>query len=324
MAIERTLVNIYLPALERSITGTIISILRFMSETETQLDIIGADVYNFTDDFVLEFCKTLTEKKLREEQQIQEKFKEFLLSEESFNRKKYKMRRVFNIVLEGEDAISRVNNLMGDIRVRNGITIYGRYGFYKKDENDRIIAVEFPASAPANGEEAEAQLDLMWNSYKLFGGPLEDSIVYAPGKMQFVERSVLIVKPNAFERPNDPRMGNVIDAISRTGMYIIGAKVQVPSQEQMMEFYAAHKGKPFFDSLVSFMSAKRSLALLYEGIHARQEIRDAALTVVREAYSDSKLENTVHTSENEADFEREFAAVNFQDNQLPELTPSEA
>jgi nucleoside-diphosphate kinase len=324
MAIERTLVNIYLPALERSITGTIISILRFMSESQTKLDIIGADVYNFTDDFVEEFCKTLVDKKPREERQIQEKFKEFLLSEESFNRKKYKMRRVFNIVLEGEDAVTRVSNLMGDIRIRNGITIFGRYGFYKKDENEKIVAAEFPASAPANKEEAEAQLDLMWNKYKSYGGPLEDSIVYTPGKMQFIERSVLIVKPNAFEKPNDPRMGNVIDAISRTGMFIIGAKVQIPAREQMMEFYAAHKGKPFFESLVDFMSAKRSLALLYEGIHARREIRDAALTVVREAYSDSKLENTVHTSENETDFEREFAAVNFKENQLPKLAASEA
>ncbi len=134
---------------------------------------------------------------------------------------------------------------------------------------------------------------------------------------------MLIVKPNAFERVNDPRMGNVMDAISRTGMYIIGAKVQIPARKQMIEFYAVHKGKPFFKDLVNFMSGKKSLALLYEGVHARREIRNAALTVVREAYSDSKLENTVHTSENQTDFEREFAAVNFRDNQLPKLTMSE-
>lgn len=323
MGIERTLVNIYLPALERSITGTIISMLRFMTESCSRLEIIGANVYNFTDEFAQVFCETLIDKKSKEEQEIQEKFKEFLLSEESFNRKKYKMRRVFNVVLEGEDAIARVNNLMGDIRVRNGITIFGRYGFFKKDEDEKIVAAEFPASAPSNLEEAQTQLDLMWNQYESQGGPLEDSIVYAPGKMQFAERSVLIVKPNAFERVNDPRMGNVIDAISRTGMYIIAAKVQLPTREQMMEFYAVHKGKPFFESLVDFMSGKRSLALLYEGIHARREIREAALTVVRESYSDSKLENTVHTSENETDFKREFAALDFKDNQLSKLIRSE-
>lgn len=323
MAIERTLVNIYLPALERSITGTIISIIRFMSGSETQLKLIGADVYNFADEFVEEFCETLTKKESKEEQDIQEKFKEFLLSEESFNRTKYKMRRVFNVVLEGENAISRAHNLLGDIRIRNGITILGRYGFFKKDKGGRIVAVEFPASAPSNQEEAEAQLDLMWKKFKAYGGPLEDSIMYPPGKMEFVERSVLIVKPNAFERVNDPRMGNVIDAMSKTGMYIIGAKVQVPTREQMAKFYATHEGKPFFNDLVNFMSGRKSLALLYEGVHARKEIREAALTVVREAYSDSKLENTVHTSENETDFNREYEALDFRNNRLIDWAASE-
>ena len=56
-------------------------------------------------------------------------------------------------------------------------------------------------------------------------------------------------------------MGNVIDAMSRTGMYIISAKVQIPAKKQMEEFYATHKGKPFFDELVDFMSGKKSLAL---------------------------------------------------------------
>jgi nucleoside-diphosphate kinase len=323
MTVERTLVNIYLPALERSITGAIISMLRFMPESETQLEVVGADVYNFTNSFVKEFCEMFKKKESKEEQEIQERFKEFLLSEENFNRKKYKMRRVFNVVLKGENAVSQIRNLLGDIRFRNGITILGRYGFFKKDEEGKILAVEFPASAPSNLEEAEAQLDLMWNKYKFCGGPLEDSIMYPQDKLESLERSVVIVKPNAFERVNDPRMGNVIDAMSKTGMYIIGAKVQVPTREQMMEFYATHKGKPFFENLVDFMSGKKSLALLYEGVHARKEIREAALTVVREAYSDSKLENTVHTSENETDFKREFAALNFKNNQLPSLTKSE-
>jgi|GEM_PF-295583 len=323
MAIERTLVNIYSPALERSITGTIIGMIRFMSEYETKLKVVGADVYNFTEECVRDFCQTLTKKESKEEQKIQEKFKEFLMSEESFNRSKYKVNRVFNIVLEGDNAISRIDSLMGDVGVRNGVTILGRYGFLKRDQGEKVLAVEFPASAPANAQEAEAQLDLMWNKYKSHGGPLDDTIMYSPDQVKSIERSVVIVKPNAFERVNDPRMGNVIDAISKTGMYIIAAKVQIPSRKQMAEFYATHKGKPFFDNLVDFMSDKKSLALLYEGVNARKKIREAALTVVREAYSDSKLENTVHTSENETDFQREYAAINFKDNKLPKLVGAE-
>ena len=316
MAEEKTMVNIYLPALERSVTGSIVSMIRFMPETESELRVIGADVFDLTKDLAKDFCATLTRKSSKEEEAIQEKFKEALVADD-FNRAKYKKRRVFNLVIEGENAIQRIDALMGDIRNRNGVTILGRYGFIKKSSDGKISAIEFPASAPKNQEEAEAQTDLVWNKHQsTAGGPTENSIVYPADKMDHVERSVVLVKPNAFNNPNDPRLGDVMDTISRTGMYIIGAKVQKPTQEQTQKFYEAHKDKEFFDGLVDFMSEKKSLALLYEGVHARKEIRHAALTVIRDAYSDSKLENTVHTSENEDDFKRESEAVNFSDNHL--------
>ncbi|MEW5766723.1 MAG: nucleoside-diphosphate kinase [bacterium] len=316
MAIERTLVNIYWSALERSITGDIISMIRFIPGLDTQLEVIGADVYDLTVPLARDICKTLPRKQRGEKREIQNRFKEMLVSEVNYDRKKYNLKRAFNLVIEGENAVKIVSRLMGDIRFRNGTSILGRYGFFKQTTLGEILVTEFPASAPSTVEEAEAQIDLIWKKYKACGGPLKNSIVYPYELKDKVDYSVVIVKPNVFNNPHDPRLGDVINSISRAGMYIIGAKVQSLTPEQAMEFYLPHKGKHFYDELVDFMSNKKSLALLYEGVNARKEIRTAALSVVRDAYSDDILANTVHTSETKEDFLREAAVVNFEVSEL--------
>lgn len=317
MALERTLINIYFSALERSITGDLISMIRFLPESDSRLEIIAANIFQMDPKFAHDFCKTLTPKKYIEEEIIQEIFKELLCSESNYNKKKYNYKRVFNLVIEGESAIRRINRILGDIRIRSGITILGRYGFFQVSEDNKFITAEFPASTPANKEEAEAQIDLMWNKHKDRGGPLKNSIVYPEDEVNKVENSLAIVKPNAFEASYDPRVGDVINAISMTGMNIIGVKIQIPTKEQMEQFYIVHKDKPFFKGLVDFMSGKRSLALLYEGVNALGKIREAALSAIRHAYSDSILENTIHTSDSQESFLREVKVVNFPENNLP-------
>lgn len=317
MATERTLLNIYSPALERSITGSIISMLSFLPKFGSEINIVGADVYGLTADLAHDFCQTLILRGVSEEREIQDEFKKMLLSEENYNRRKYNVHRLFSLVIEGKNAVEEIKKLLGDMSSRDGVTILGRYGFLSRDKDDQILAIEFPASAPSCQEEAEAQIELVWSKYKSCGSPLKNAITYSPAEKASLEYSVVLVKPNAFNQPNDPRLGDVMDAISRTGMYIVGAKVLTSTREQMEQFYAPHKGKEFFERLVNFMSGKKSIALLYEGVEARRKIRETALTVIREAYSDSLLENTVHTSENEEDFQREYKAVNFEVNNLP-------
>lgn len=317
MAIERTLLNIYLPALERSITGDILSMIRFIPELNTQLTITGVDVYALTQELARDLCKTLPKKLRGEDREIQNRFKEMLTSETNYDFRKYKYKRVFNIVIEGEDAVRTINQIVGDVRVRNGISIMGRYGFCKQSTMGEILYVEFPVSTPSSIHEAEAQIDLFWNKYKSLGGPLKDGFVYSEDQKKLVDESIVIIKPNVFNNPHDPRVGDVINAVSKAGMYIIGAKVLNFTPTQAEEFYAHHKDKPFFPELVKFMSGKACLALLYEGVNAIQEIRKAALYVIREAYADSKTENTIHTTESKEDFEREYRIINFENNQLP-------
>jgi nucleoside-diphosphate kinase len=319
MAIERTIVNIYPPALERSITGDIISMIRVMPEAGSPLEIVGAGIFAFTVDLARDICGTLTPPQEREEAFVQDKFKEVLRDYVSYAPRKYKVARVMNLVLEGEDAVRRVSRLMGDIRRRDGVTVLGRFGFYHPPHEGHPADVEFPASAPSWPKEAAAQIDLFWNKYRHLGGPQENAVRYYPEEQPKLERTLAIIKPNAFEKPNDPRTGDVIDAMAKTGAYIIGAKVICPKPEEMAVFYEVHREKKFFGELVDFMSGKRSLALLYEGVEARQRVRATALEIVRGAYTDDIMANTVHTSDSEGDFRRESGVVNFAENILPPM-----
>ncbi len=317
MAIERTIVNIYPPALERSITGDIISMIRVMPEAGAPLEIVGAGIFAFDAALAEDLCATLTPPQEREEAFVQEKLKEVLREYVRYAPRKYKVARVMNLVLEGEDAVRRVSRLMGDIRRRDGVTVLGRFGFYHPPHEGHPADVEFPASAPAWPKEAASQIDLFWNKYKHLGGPQENAVHYYPEELPKLERTLAIIKPNAFEKSYDPRLGDVIDAMAKTGAYIIGAKVICPTPDQMAEFYIVHKEKKFYGELVEFMSGKRSLALLYEGVEARQRVRRTALEIVRGAYTDDILANTVHTSDSEGDFRRESGVIDFAHNILP-------
>ena len=63
---------------------------------------------------------------------------------------------------------------------------------------------------------------------------MENVITYPPGELG--ERTLVLIKPDNFKFPTG-RPGNVIDFFSRTGLYIVGAKVLRMSVAQAMEFY---------------------------------------------------------------------------------------
>jgi nucleoside-diphosphate kinase len=305
---ERTLVNIYSLALERSITGAIIGMLRFMEKPKDPLVMIAADIYNFTPELAKGLTETFIEK--NEEEKTE-------LLAYKFNRIKYRYPRMLSLVIEGNNAIDRVKKIMGKVNVRDGRTILGRFGFFHKVDGKNIC--EFPASCPKNKEEAETQIELIWKKYKDLGGPLSTSINYSSKEQNRIDSTVVLIKPNAFEKPYDPRPGGVIDMIARTGMYIIGAKVIVPTEDAMMEFYIPHREKGFYQELVRFMSRKPSLALLYEGVNARAEIRETALSLIRLVYTDNITQNTIHTSDTPEDFIREKRVIDFGNNLLKEI-----
>jgi nucleoside diphosphate kinase len=102
------------------------------------------------------------------------------------------------------------------------------------DDNGSVRYFEPAVLAAPNNEEAEHKLKI-WGRYSdADGGVLENVISYPPGETG--ERTLVLIKPDNFKFATG-RPGNVIDFFSRTGLFIVGAKVLRMSTAQAMEFY---------------------------------------------------------------------------------------
>ncbi len=66
------------------------------------------------------------------------------------------------------------------------------------------------------------------------------------------ERTFSIVKPNAV---NDNKIGNIISRFEAEGLRLAASKFTTLSKEKAEGFYIEHKERPFFGSLVNFMTS---------------------------------------------------------------------
>jgi nucleoside-diphosphate kinase len=138
-----------------------------------------------------------------------------------------------------------------------------------------------------------------------------------------IERTFSIVKPNAVAK-------NVIGAIyarfESAGFIIVAAKMVHLSHEQAEGFYAEHRGKPFFDGLISFMTSGPIMVQVLEGEDAIRRNREimgatnpssALAGTLRSDYADGLTENAVHGSDSPTSAEREIAYFFSQDDLCP-------
>ncbi|MEO7932841.1 MAG: nucleoside-diphosphate kinase [Chthoniobacterales bacterium] len=144
--------------------------------------------------------------------------------------------RVMLLVFRGENAVSKIRNVVGHIaneRTR-GETIRDTYGDYVLDPDGHVAYFEPAALAPPDAISAERNLKL-WAKYSdSDGGVLEKAISYPPGSN--VQKTLVLIKPDNFRFPN-ARPGGVIDLFSRSGLSIIAFKVHRMSVDQAERFY---------------------------------------------------------------------------------------
>jgi nucleoside-diphosphate kinase len=123
--------------------------------------------------------------------------------------------------------------------------------------------------------------------------------------MKTLERTLAIIKPDAVLRR---AIGDIIATIEGRGFSILGIKMLHITKEQAEGFYAVHVGKPFFDSLTSFMSRGPIVVLALEKEHAIKEWRDlmgatnpaqAAEGTIRKKWASNIENNAVHGSDAE-------------------------
>jgi nucleoside-diphosphate kinase len=128
-----------------------------------------------------------------------------------------------------------------------------------------------------------------------------------------IERTFSIIKPNAVEKN---AIGEIITRFEQKNLRIAAAKFTRLSREKAEGFYIEHKDRPFFQSLIQFMTSGPVLLMCLEGenaVLANREIMGAtdpakaAAGTIRKDFADSIEANAVHGSDSLKSAERELA-----------------
>ncbi|GAB4171659.1 MAG: nucleoside-diphosphate kinase [Rhodocyclaceae bacterium] len=118
-----------------------------------------------------------------------------------------------------------------------------------------------------------------------------------------IERTLSIIKPDAVARNV---IGKIYSRFETNGLRIVAARMARLSRAQAEGFYAVHRGRPFFDELVAFMSSGPVMIQVLEGEDAIAKNRElmgatdpkkAAPGTIRADFAQSIEANAVHGSD---------------------------
>ncbi|MDA1080474.1 MAG: nucleoside-diphosphate kinase [Gemmatimonadetes bacterium] len=124
-------------------------------------------------------------------------------------------------------------------------------------------------------------------------------------------RTLTIIKPDAF---GAGKAGKIIAHLEQGGFRLVAARVMQLSGAQAGEFYAIHKGRPFYSELVEFMTSGECMPMILEKDGAVAALREAIgatdpaeadAGTVRKLYAESKGRNAIHASDSDENAERE-------------------
>jgi nucleoside-diphosphate kinase len=128
-----------------------------------------------------------------------------------------------------------------------------------------------------------------------------------------MERTLVLVKPDGVQRG---LIGEVMIRLERRGLRLVAAKFLKVSQELAETHYAIHKGKPFYDGLIEYITSAPVMAMVWEGPNAVAAIRqtmgttrptEAAPGSLRHDFALEIGRNLTHASDNGENSEKEVA-----------------
>src|SRR5213078_4013426 len=123
--------------------------------------------------------------------------------------------------------------------------------------------------------------------------------------------TLTIVKPDAF---GGGKAGKIIAHLEQQGFRIRAARVLHMSRDEAGEFYAVHRERPFYASLVTFMTSGTCMPMVLEKENAVAALRTAIgatdpaqadAGTVRKLFAESKERNAIHASDSDENAARE-------------------
>lgn len=136
-----------------------------------------------------------------------------------------------------------------------------------------------------------------------------------------MERTFVMVKPDGVKRG---LIGEVVRRIERKGLKIVAMKMIEIPKELAERHYAEHREKPFFNSLINYITSGPVVAMVVEGKEAVKVVRnlvgatnpvEASPGTIRGDFAMDIGRNVVHASDSRESAEREISLF-FKDEEI--------
>lgn len=127
------------------------------------------------------------------------------------------------------------------------------------------------------------------------------------------ERTFVMVKPDGVRKG---LVGEIISRFEKKGLFLVNMKLLTLSREEAEELYRVHEGKPFFESLVEYVTSGPVVVMILEGEGAVKVVRslvgatdpqEALPGTIRGDFALTIEENIVHASDSADSYQRESA-----------------
>jgi nucleoside-diphosphate kinase len=141
-----------------------------------------------------------------------------------------------------------------------------------------------------------------------------------------MQRTLVLLKPDCIQRR---LIGTLIQRFEQKGLRLVGMKFVHASRDLAEKHYAVHKGKPFYDSLLSFLTSGPTVALVWEGREAVAVVRElmgktdgakSPAGTIRGDFGISVQNNLIHGSDSVDNAKTEIALW-FKQDELVTYTP---
>lgn len=118
-----------------------------------------------------------------------------------------------------------------------------------------------------------------------------------------MQRTFLMIKPDGVARR---LVGEIMSRFERRGFRLVGMKLLQPDAALAEKHYAVHKGKPFYDELISFITSGPVVAMVWEGENVVELSRtmmgklkpaEALPGTIRGDFTASTQQNLIHGSD---------------------------
>ena len=128
-----------------------------------------------------------------------------------------------------------------------------------------------------------------------------------------MERTLVLVKPDGVQRG---LIGESIARFERRGLRLVAAKFIQVSKALAETHYAEHKGKPFYEGLIAYITSAPVMAMVWEGPNAVAAVRqtvgstkpaEAAPGSIRHDFGLTVGRNLIHASDSQENAEIEIA-----------------